>query len=259
MIALFAALQIEVQRFLRHLEAVERLQVDGFPVTVGDLAGRQLLVCRAGLGRRAAEAAATVLARYRPEAVLSVGLAGALSPECAVGELVLCERVYRADPEAEGGRAAEPVLSDPRLLEAARRATDSLGLSNRTGSALTTAHLVAEPHRKATLRQVTGLDVVEMESYWVGRAALELGVPFLAVRVVFDGAGDAVPEIPGLISPQGEQRARHVLPYILRRPTRIARLIGMAGAKGKALSNLTRFLEAFVSVSEPSLAGRPAR
>ena len=155
MIAVFAALRLEVQRFLRRVDVRDRARLGGFPVTLGEYEGRPLLVCHTGIGSRAAEAAATVLGRYRPEIVLSVGLAGALSPECTVGDLVFCEQVYRAEPESEAGRAAGPMLSDLLLLETARRAASGRGLSTRTGSSLTTSCLVAEPRQKTLLRQAT--------------------------------------------------------------------------------------------------------
>lgn len=258
MIAVFAGLRVEVQRFLRRVDVRDRACLEGFPVTLGEYKGRPLLVCHTGIGSRAGDAAASVLGQYRPGSVLSVGLAGALSPECTVGDLVFCEQVYRAEPESEAGRAPEPVLSDLLLLETARTAASSRGLATRTGSSLTTSYLVAEPRQKILLRQATGMDVVEMESYWVGRAALEQRLPFLAVRVISDGVGDPVLDIPGVVTPEGEQRVRKVLPYVLRHPASIPHLLRLAGGELKAVAKLTRFLEAFVPACRaPSLA-KPA-
>jgi adenosylhomocysteine nucleosidase len=255
MIAVFAALRLEVQRFLRRVDVQERASLGGFPLTLGEYEGWPLLVCHTGIGLRAAEAVAAVLGRYRPEFVLSVGLAGALSPECTVGDLVFCERVYRAEWESEADRAGEPVLSDLLLLETARQAASGRGLSTRTGSSLTTSYLVSKPRQKTLLRQATGMDVVEMESYWVGYGALEHRLPFLAVRVISDGVDDPVLDIPGVVTPEGEQRVRHVLPYVLRYPASIPHLLRLAAGEVKAVANLTRFLEAFVRACRaPSLA-----
>lgn len=258
MIALFAALRLEVQRFLRRLDLRDRVPLEGFPVTLGEYEGRSLLVCHTGIGLRAAEAAAAVLGRYRPTVVLSVGLAGALSPECAVGDLVICEQVYRADPESDAGRSADPVLSDMQLLDAARTAASDRGLTTIIGTSLTVDRLVAEPQEKTRLRRATGMDIVEMESYWVGRAAQDQRLPFLAVRVISDGTGDTVPDIPGVVTPEGEQRVRKAIPYVLRHPTSIPYLLRLAGAEVKAVANLTRFLEAFARTCEAPPASEPA-
>ncbi len=257
MIAVFAGLRLEVQRFLRRLDVQDRTRLGGFPVTLGEYRGRPLLVCHMGMGQRAAQAAAAVLGRYRPEFVLSVGLAGALSPERAVGDLVFCERVYRAEPGSEAGVAAEPVLSDPLLLETARRAASGRGLSTCIGSSLTTSYVVAEPQQKALLRRTTGMDVVEMESYWVGRAALEHGLPFLAARVVLDELGDRLPELPGVVESDGSRRTLRALPYLLRRAGQLPSLLRTGASERRALGTLTRFLEASIGALETSPLTEP--
>jgi adenosylhomocysteine nucleosidase len=258
MIAVFAALRLEVQRFLRLVDVRDRAQPSGFPVTLGEYEGRSLLVCRTGMGSRAAEAASAVLGRYRPDVVLSVGLAGALSPECVVGDVVFCEKVYRAEPDREDGRAAGPMECDALLLETARRAASDRGLAARSGSSLTTSYVVTEPRKKTLLREATGMDIVEMESYWVGRAALKERLPFLAVRVISDGVADPVPDIPGIVTPEGEQRLRRALPYVLRHPGSIPHLLRLAGGEMKAVANLTRFLEAFVRACPVPSPAKPA-
>ncbi len=258
MIALFAALELEVRPFLRRLDVRDRAPLGGYALTVGEYDGQRLLVCRTGMGRRAGEAADAVLGHYRPDAVLSVGLAGALSPEYVVGDLVFAETVHKADSEREDGRAPEAVLSDVSLLETARRAAESVGLCSWSGCSLTSSEVVPGPRQKAALRQATGLDVVEMESYWVGQAAKEQGLPFLAVRAVSDGAQDTFPIIPGVMAPAGEQRTHRALPYVLRHPGRIPLLVRTARAEMKAVANLTGFLEAFVAAFERSPVGKPA-
>ena len=123
---------------------------------------------------------------------------------------------------------------------------------------MTASRLVAEPREKALLREATGLDVVEMESCWVGWAALERGLSFLAVRAVSDGAGDALPDIPGVVTPEGELRIASALAYALGHPTRLPLLLRTGGRAREAVSSLTRFLEAFVSAFETAPLGRPA-
>jgi len=258
MIALFAALPLEIQHFLRRLEVPDRARVDGFPVTVGELDGKPLLVCCTGPGRRAGEAAAAVLGQHMPWAVVVVGLGGALSPQCRVGDLVLAEWVHLEELEALSLAGEGPIQSDAGLLDLARRAATSQGLRHWIGGSLTVGRVVGERGQKAALRRVSGLDVVEMESYWVGQVAQRLCLPFLAVRAICDGPDDAVPDIPGIITPEGDLRGRRALSYAVRYPARIPGLLRMARAQSKAVANLTRFLEVFVSAYQTSLVGKPA-
>jgi len=88
----------------------------------------------------------------------------------------------------------------------------------------------------------------------VGRAALEQRLPFLAVRVISDRVGDPVPDMPGVVTPEGEQRVCYVFPYLVRHPASIPHLLRLAAGELKAVANLTRFLEAFVRACRaPSL------
>lgn len=243
MIAIFAALALEVERFARRLAALERLSAEGFLLSLGEYDQQPLLICRTGIGRRAGQAAAAVLARYRVDAALSIGLAGALSPQWRVGELVLCERVRLSEP----GNASEGVIRcSERLLGLAQRVVQERGLRGRIGASFTTGHVVSDPQEKRALWGATSLDVVEMESYWVGRAALEARVPFLAIRVISDGAADPLPDIPGVVTPEGEMRPCRAIPYALRRPAQVPLLLRTAASEYRAVGCLTRFLEGFV-------------
>ncbi|MEE8346403.1 MAG: hypothetical protein V3S20_03545 [Dehalococcoidia bacterium] len=253
MIALFAAMRLEVQRFLRRLEVRDHSRLEGFPVTLGEYGGRPVLVCLTGMGRRAEAAVRAVLDRHQPRMVLSVGVGGALSPELSVGDLVVCESVERA---SSGPEEAEPVCSDEELLRLADAGVERAGLKVRRGRSLTVDRVVGDPAEKDALRRSQGPDVVEMESYWVGRAALDKRLPFLAVRAISDGIGDPVPHIPGAFTPEGELQMHRVLAYVLRRPARIPLLLRLARGNLKAVANLTRFLESFTRAELNSAGGQ---
>lgn len=248
MIVLFAALSPEIQWFLRRLAVVERLPVEGFMVTVGELNQRPLLICRTGIGRRAGEAAAAVLGRYRAEAALAVGLAGGLAPRCRVGDVVLCDRVQLSDASDGGG----VIRCSQRLLELGQRAAQRQGLRSTVGGALTVPRPVTGREEKSRLRQTTELDLVEMESYWVGKEALEARVPFLAVRAISDGPEDPLLEVPGLVSPDGEAHLSRAFRHLLRRPGDAPLLLRTIASGWRAVRNLTRFLEGFVGAYGPS-------
>ncbi len=258
MIAVFAAMQMELAGFLRRLDVHDRTRVEGFPVAVGEYAGRPLLVCHTGIGRRAGEAAAAVMRRYAPRAALSVGLGGALSPECRVGDLVFCEWVRLAESEAAGVEGDVSVQSDAGLLELARRGARRQGLRHWIGGSLTVGRVVSEREQKAALWRVSGLDVVEMESYWVGRAVREAGAPFLAARAISDQADERLPEIADGIGQEGELRMGRVLLFALSQPAQLPVLLRTAASGRRAVANLTRFLEAFVGALETSQAGKHA-
>ncbi|MDP2673463.1 MAG: hypothetical protein Q8Q00_00980 [Dehalococcoidia bacterium] len=244
MIAIFAAMDAELAGLARRLSARERETIGGQRVVRGRCGGADVLVCRTGIGERVEGAMRAVLERYEASSVISAGVAGALDPDLRAGDLVLCEAVvFGPDPQAPA------VLSDARLLEAAASAAARAGLRARRGRSLTVDGIVGDPAAKADLRRSTGADVVEMESYRAGRIAGEKGLPFLAARVVLDEAAHPLPELPGIVAPDGSTRMWTVLPYLVRHPQRLPLLLRLARCQRRAMEALGVFLEAFAGLA----------
>ena len=63
----------------------------------------------------------------------------------------------------------------------------------RSGRLLTSARSVGSVEDKAALFERTGAVAVDMESAAIAEVAEQHGLPFLAVRVVVDSAGDVLP------------------------------------------------------------------
>jgi adenosylhomocysteine nucleosidase len=246
MIALFAALEMETRPILQRLRGAQRSRFGGFPVAIGSYLGQPVLLCQTGLGKRAAAAATVVIDHYLPQAVVSYGLAGALSPDLRAGDVTICERSCLEDAETPGEAV---VNSDPELVSLALSALD---VAPRRAGALTVQRVVAAPAEKARLRESWGLDLVEMEGYWVGQAAGERGIPFLAVRALFDEAGRALPQIPGIVTARGRSSSLRVVPHLIRHPRHIGELPRMARSRHLAIAGLVRLLDAFVAAYRDS-------
>ncbi len=255
MIAVFAAMSRELAGLERRLAGCERAAAGECPLSLGYWCGKRVLLCRTGIGKRAEGVVRAVLEGHRPSLVLSVGVCGALDPKLSAGDLVLCQTVQAAssvDPHAV------PVHSDEGLLSQALAAAEAGGIRVRVGQSLTVDRVIGEPAEKEALRESGGLDVVEMESYWVGMVARESGLPFLTVRVVLDEQGDTLPRLPGVVQPDGSERVWRALPHALKHPGQVPRLLSMAVSERRALGNLTRFLEAFVGAFKTLPVAEPA-
>jgi len=253
MIAVFVAMESELAGLARRLSDREHETIGGRRVVRGRCDGADVLVCRSGIGERVKGAMRAVLERYEASSVISAGVAGALDPDLRAGDLLLCETVVSGpDPQAPA------VLSDARLLEAAASAAARAGLRARRGRSLTVDEIVGDLAAKAGLRLTTGAEIVEMESYRAGRIAGEKGLPFLAARVVLDEAADPLPELPGVIRPDGTQRLWAVPPYLLTHPHHLPLLVRLARSQRRALEALGSFLEAFAGLA-PALPVAGAR
>lgn len=110
-------------------------------------------------------------------AVILAGLAGALDPTLAVGEIVI-------------DRPSAPNSPSPGIPGEGR----GEGLGVRYGKIFTSDHLVATVAEKQRLFRETGCLAVDMEGGIVRAAAESAGLPMLNIRAISDPADQAVPE-----------------------------------------------------------------
>lgn len=237
MLAVFVALAAEAQCLEPYLAGGQRAQLDGFPIVTGEYAGRPLLLCRTGLGRRAEAVARQVLERLPATSVVSLGFAGALVPQLQVGELLLCEQVYSAEGSAERLGPGQAVRSDSHLLALAQTAAQRHGLPHRRGASLTVPQVVSSPKDKRELARTWPAQLVEMESFWVGRVATDRGIPFLALRAIVDELDAWVPDV-SLVDDSGVVQRHKVIAYMMRHPERAQDLTRLGANVAKASDSL---------------------
>jgi adenosylhomocysteine nucleosidase len=167
--------------------------------------------------RRAASGAARFLERHQPAAVIGAGLAGALSPELRVGDIVASRRV-----RFEVGDAATP---DTRLLERA------LAAGAKAGTLITIDRPVVSPSARAVLAgSAAGADVlaVDMESAAWARVAAARGIPYIAIRVISDLADESLPDFLGeSVGPDGSVQRGEVARRALLQPSSWGTLLRM--------------------------------
>ena len=120
MIGVFVATGMESAGLRKRLSVEERVRERGFVVERGKCAGVEVLLVQTGMGKARAQAAvAEVLSRWPLEAVVSLGLSGALVPRLRVGEIVLCAAVRHGEERAGRVRSG-PVIEGDGVVEIAR-------------------------------------------------------------------------------------------------------------------------------------------
>ncbi|MBI1886263.1 MAG: hypothetical protein HYS09_08150 [Chloroflexi bacterium] len=245
MLAIFVALAAEQRCVQPYIEELERKRLNGFSVVLGHHRNRPLLLCRTGLGRRAKDAADLVLNAHRAQAVVSLGFSGAVRHDLRGGEIVVCERVYLCP---DGEREAEALQeADESLLMLAERAVRAGSLHSRKGASATVPQALVNPAQKRELGEKCPVDIVEMESFWVGQAANAHGAPFLTVRAVVDDAAHVVPDAEELVTELGDQRVTRIIRLLATRPTYIPHFLRLTRNGMLAGRQLGRFAGEFIS------------
>ena len=191
-LALLAALPLEVRPFLRQIQA-RPLAGTAFPAWEFEAGEGRGVVAVSGMGDKAArEAAAQVLSLWQPKVLVSLGFSGVLLPGLAPGHLVLGESFWQYDPDT--GRVEEAAApAPPRSLAELARILAAAGLPVTTGNCVTTPGIIHKGRQGEPLLPLTH-PALDLETGALARAAKAAGLPFLALRVITDAAGEEIPD-----------------------------------------------------------------
>ncbi len=161
------------------------------------------------------------LARWQPGLVLTCGFAGGLNPDLRPNAVV-----FAADDEF-------PLT--PRLLSAGA-VPISFHCSPR---------IVPTAAEKATLRQRTGTDAVEMESAAIRRVCRERQIPSATVRVISDTATEDLPlDFNQFTKPDLRLDYGKLAFAVLRSPKKLGALLNLQGRTRQAAEQLAGVLTA---------------
>jgi hopanoid-associated phosphorylase len=164
----------------------------------------------------------------RVRGIISIGIAGALSPQLEAGDCVIASTVIAEDMryDTDNGWTARlrRALPDPRVAPIA-------GVDR----------IAATVEDKAALYKETGADAIDMESHIAAAVAKENGLPFAALRVISDCADHTLPPAAlAAMNPNGGIAFGRVLKSIALKPTQLPALMRTSRESEKAFAVLLR-------------------
>lgn len=188
-----------------------------------------LVVCSGGSSTRLR----TLLGSERAvayRAVLSFGIAGALDPALAPGDIVVATEVMgERDNEDVSGEILAVLM---RRLAPLRPM--AAGIAGVDAPAMDGA-------QKSALRAATAAGAVDMETHVAAEFAATRGLPFGAVRVICDPARRALPPLVATaVRPDGSTDVFAVVRGLATRPRQSSALIGTARDAAAAFRSLRR-------------------
>ncbi len=196
---------------------------------------RTLAVC-AGVGEQSAVVAAKTLVERGASVLVSMGVAGALHQDLAVGAALNIHEVV----ELGSGESfsCQPIIdcSERHRLVSAKQAV------TRTIS-------------KQNIAQQYLAHAVDMESAAIARVAYEQGIPFCCARTISD---DMQRDLPREVLPllDGGQSPLILVKSLLKRPSLIVELIYLAHNYRKALRQLKKLAAELDTLISAALAKR---
>lgn len=160
--------------------------------------------------------------------VISIGLAGALSPHLKVGDAVIADRIITGAEDWDCQEAWRI-----RLLSRIPHA--------HQGQIFGSDVIIENAETKSGLYDTTGALAVDMESQVAARFAAERNLPLAALRVISDDATHILPPAAMVaMKPDGGIALGRVLWSLLKRPAQVPALVRTARASNKAFAELLR-------------------
>jgi adenosylhomocysteine nucleosidase len=178
------------------------------------------LLAVTGMGGAAAAAGARALIEAGATALVSWGMAGGLDPALRAGAILLPSEILQ--------QARAPIATARRWRERLRSALGAQAPVAH-GRLLTEPHAIGSVEAKGALFRATGAVAVDMESYAIAELAWTDGLPFLAVRVIVDGAADRLPRaVAAAADAAGPLRVWPLIAALGRAPSEFAALLRLA-------------------------------
>ncbi len=202
-IGIIGAMDVEVQTIIAQLESDQKSVVSGMAFHQGSLGGRTVVVVRCGVGKvNAAMCAQTLVERFGATHVINTGVAGSLSPELHVGDLVVSTDAVQHDVDVTGLGYAPGVLfgmesvgfaADAWLREAVCRAVAEVtpDINVRCGRVASGDQFVSSQEVKERIVSTFGALCCEMEGAAIAQVCARNEVPFVIVRTISDNADES--------------------------------------------------------------------
>ena len=223
MLGIMGAMREEIDALLPHIEGAQAQKRAGREFIRGRLWGTPVAVAFSRWGKVASASTATeLIVSHQVDRLVFIGIAGALDPSLAPGDVVVARALYQHDldaspffapteipllgisriPADEGlsaplAAAAAAFLSGELPRAAAPDLVQRFGLGRRQvvrGDIASGDCVVFSAAAKASVRRrVPSAACVEMEGAAVAQVCHEHAVPFACVRTISDSADESAP------------------------------------------------------------------
>ncbi len=228
MIGIICAMEAEIEALRAHMRVEREETVSGIGFLSGSLEGEPVVLARCGVGKVfAALCAQTMVLRYGVTALVNSGVAGTLTGELHIGDVILSKECVQHDMDTTAVGDDYGLVSGinrvrfpagEKLVEGLSEALRARGVRFRTGTIATGDQFVASQARRDWIVSTFGAEAVEMEAGAIAQAAFVNGVPYVVIRVISDEAdGRATVDYPVFMREAAKTSSEVVLAWLAHR------------------------------------------
>ena len=177
--------------------------VCGLTFILGTVFNIPAVAVRCGVGKVfAASAAQAMILRFAPDLIITTGIAGNISSDLAIGDVVVSQSVVQHDMDTSP--LGDPVglisginkiylPADPDAAAVFSAVLTELGIRHRLGTVASGDRFVASAAERERIVGLFSADCCEMEGAAVGQVAFCAGIPFVVLRALSDDADNNAP------------------------------------------------------------------
>jgi len=196
-IAIMGAMPEEIEPIIATLHDLRKIEYADNTYYEGSYKGQEVVVAYSKIGKVFASLTATILIeKFGCETLLFSGVAGAISQDLKIGDLIIADGVCQHDLDITAfghpyGYVPEGdvcIWADVALRDIAKSIAREKGLAIREGVIATGDQFVADPERKTWIGETFKADALEMEGAAVAVVCNALEVPFFILRAISDSA-----------------------------------------------------------------------
>ena len=207
MIGIIGAMDIEVEGIKRLLCDVSEEKISNITFVKGTLDGKSVVVAKCGIGKVfSAICAQTMIMAFKPSVIINIGVAGGISSDLNVGDIVVADAVVQHDMDTTPLGEPRGFLSeiglvkiptDKNVHDGLIKAVKAVGINAVSGTVASGDAFVADSEKKRFIQESFNAAACEMEGAAIGQVCFVNGVPFGVLRAISDSAnGDANVDFP---------------------------------------------------------------
>ncbi|MBE7705403.1 MAG: 5'-methylthioadenosine/adenosylhomocysteine nucleosidase [Cyanobacteria bacterium SIG29] len=201
-IAVIGAMDCEIDTLKACLKDIQTVEHNKLKVYTGKIGNNEIILTKSGVGKVcAAINTQYIIDTYNPDYIINTGVAGGISQELEVGDIVIATSLVQHDFDATalgyvkgyactGGNNQEPTwfYTDEKLIHAFETAVSKVDLTSKfyKGVIATGDMFIGTPAKKDELRELFNATAAEMESSAIVQAANTNNVPCLVIRAISD-------------------------------------------------------------------------
>lgn len=225
-IAIMGAMREEIEPLLNTIGEYSVEEHAGNLFYRTSYAGHELIIAYSKIGKVfSAITASVMIERYGAKTLLFSGVAGGISKELKIGDLIMASALCQHDvditafghPDGFIPESSVMIETDEDLRSLASEIAVDMGIDLYEGIIATGDQFVASSERKAWIEKIFHADALEMEGASVACVCHNFGVPFFVLRAISDSAdGSADVDFDTFLQSSAQVSAKFILEMVKR-------------------------------------------